>query len=166
MRKRILRPRKNDLKEVVERRNKRLINFFSLCGYPVRLIADENSPAIVIEDKHVLNAYVHNFELRFTDSYNQGNIIYTIKLSENPNFDKNKVVSCIEDYPKRELSKILLSGSSPKLFLSGYNFLNKEEKLGKYPVFAAYIPKVYFTEEKAKEITDELTSLGYDVQTI
>jgi hypothetical protein len=97
MRKRILRPRKNDLKEVVERRNKRLINFFSLCGYPLRLIADENSPAIVIEDKYVLNAYVHNFELRFTDSYNQGNIIYTIKLSENPNFDKNKVVSCIED---------------------------------------------------------------------
>ena len=155
--------RKEDLDEIIKRRNLRLKNFFEICQLPIRLIGDNNSPAMVLNDKHVLNCYIHNFELRFTDNPIQGNIIYTVKLTEKPNFDKNKVMSCINDYEKRQLYKIRLNNSKPILYLSGYNFLNKEEKEGRYPVFSSYIPKVYFSEEKANEVLNELSNDGYDL---
>ncbi len=67
-------------------------------------------------------------------------------------FDANKQNS---DY------KVVLVGS-PELFLSGYNFLNKEELLGRYPVFSAHDPKIYFKTEKANEVCLELENEGYD----
>lgn len=155
--------RKEDLEEIIERRNIRIKNFFDLCGLQVRIIGDKNSPAIVLNDNCVLNAYVHNFELRFTDKAVQGNIIYTVKLTEKPNFDKNKVLSCINDFEKRVLYKIQVKNSNPTLFLSGYNFLNKNLKEGRYPVFSSYVPKVYFSQEKAEEISSELNNDGYDL---
>lgn len=153
---------KDDLSEVIKRRNARLAEFFKLIGLYVRIIGDENSPAMILNDRFVLNAYVHNFELRFTDNPVQGNIIYTVKLSENPNFDKNKVISCIEDYEKRPVFRIGLRDTN--LYLSGYNFLNREEKLGRYPVFSAYAPKIYFTKDKADEVCKELHQDGYNLE--
>lgn len=155
-----------DKDDIVKKRNKRLLEFFKLCGLSVRLIGDENSPAMVYEDKYILNAYVHNFELRFTDSAFQGNVVYQVKLTAKPNFDRNKIISCIDEYQKREVYKVSIKDSTPKLFLSGYNFLNKEEKLGRYPVFSAYYPKVYFSQEKASEISNELNQDGYNVEII
>lgn len=157
------RKEKEDLEQIIKRRNLRIINFFKLCEISIRLLGDKNSPAMIINDKYVLNCYIHNFELRFTDKSIQGNVIYTVKLTEKPNFDKNKVMSCINDYEKRQLYKIKLNNSKPTLYLSGYNFLNKEESEGRYPVFSAYTPKVYFSEDKANEIATELSNNGYDL---
>jgi hypothetical protein len=151
---------KEDLGEVIKRRNKRLEGFFKLVGLYVRIIGDENSPAMVLNDNCILNAYVHNFELRFTDNPVQGNVIYTVKLSGTPNFDKDRVISCVYDYEKRPIYRVLMKGSSPTLYLSGYNFLDREAKLGRYPVFSSYAPKVYFTKEKADEICRELNQDG------
>ena len=157
------RKEKEDLEEIIKRRNLRIKNFFKLCEISIRLLGDKNSPAMVINDKYVLNCYIHNFELRFTDNPIQGNVIYTVKLTEKPNFDKNKVMSCINDYEKRPLYKIKLNDSKTTIYLSGYNFLNKEDGEGRYPVFSAYTPKVYFSEEKAIEISGELSKDGYDL---
>ena len=164
--KRNFKKRTYDKDDIIKKRNKRLLEFFKLCGLSVRLIGDENSPAMVYDNKYILNAYVHNFELRFTDSPFQGNVVYLVKLTAKPNFDRNKIISCIDDYQKREVYKIRVKDSTPQLFLSGYNFLNKDEKLGRYPVFSAYYPKVYFSEEKATEISNELNQDGYKVEVI
>jgi hypothetical protein len=96
----------------------------------------------------------------------QGNLIYTVKLTEKPNFDKNKVLSCISDYEKRVLTKIQLKNTKPILYLSGYNFLDKENKEGKYPVFSSYVPKIYFSDEKAKDVIEELSKDGYDLDQV
>lgn len=154
------------LDDLIDRRNQRLDEFFKLLNLPIRTIGNKNHPAFVYEEKYILNAYVHNFELRFTDNCNQGNVVYMVKLTEKPLFDKNKIMSCIENYDKREVKKISLSNTigNPKLYLSGYNFLNKKEKLGRYPVFSAYIPKVYFTEENAESVLSELIGDGYSVE--
>jgi hypothetical protein len=158
--------KKEDLTEIINRRNQRIKDFFNLCGISIRLLGNKNAPAMVVEDKYVLNCYVHNFELRFTDNPMQGNLIYTVKLTEKPNFDKNKVLSCISDYEKRVLTKIQLKNTKPILYLSGYNFLDKENKEGKYPVFSSYVPKIYFSEEKAKGVIEELSKDGYDLDQV
>jgi hypothetical protein len=153
--------KKEELPELVVRRNKRLSEFFKLLGLNVKIIGNVNNPPMTINDEFILNAYVHNFELRFTDNPNQGNVIYVVKLTEKPLFDKNKVLSAINDYEKRPVFKVYLQDCTPTLYISGYNFLNKEEKLGRYPLFSAYSPRVYFSKEKADEIYNELKSDGY-----
>jgi hypothetical protein len=154
--------KRESLDDIIDRRNKRLTDFFKLCDISVRIIGDKNSPAIIYQDAYVLNAYVHNFELRFTDNPDNGNVIYTVKLTEKPNFDKNTIQQAILSYPKKSVYTIKLWGTSPTLMLSGYNFLNKEQKLGRYPVFSAYHPKIYFTQEKAEEIMAQLAEDGYE----
>jgi hypothetical protein len=146
--------------ETITKRNKLLVNFFKLIGLPVRVIGDETYPDMVYNEEVTLNAFVNNFELNFTDAPKSKNVIYTVKLNENPRFDKNKILSCISDYPSRAIYKVAIK-TTPTLYLSGYNFLNKEEKQGRYPVFSSYNPKIYFTEEKAKEIINELIQDGY-----
>ena len=158
--------KKEELSEVIERRNKRLTDFFKLVGISVRILGDENNPAIIYNDNCILNAFVHNFELRFTDHPTQGNIVYTVKLTESPNFDKNRVMNCINDFEKRPVYKVSVKNSEPPLYLSGYNFLNKEEKLGRYPVFSAYNPKIYFNKEKSDEICSELNNDGYSLESL
>lgn len=158
--------KRETLEEVITRRNERLKDLFNLMGISVRIIGNDNHPAIVYNEKNVLNCYVHNFELRFTDNPYQGNVIYTIKLTEKPIFDKNKVMSCINDYEMRSVTKVYLivnDSQNPRLYLSGYNFLDKKEKLGRYPVFSAYNPKVYFTQENAATVVTELEADGYKV---
>jgi len=158
--KKFVKKRTEDLSEVIERRNKFLVKFFSLIDLPVRMIGDDNSPAMIYNEEVVLNAYVHNFELRFTDSPISKNVVYTVKLTDNPRFDKNRILQCLSEYKARAVYKVVLK-TIPKLYLTGYNFLNKAEKLGRYPVFSSYNPKIYFSEEKAKEIVSELNSDGY-----
>jgi hypothetical protein len=155
-----------ELKDLIERRNKRLDSFFKSLSIEYKIIGDENNPCIIYEDKYVLNCYVHNFELRFTDLPIKGNVIYKVKLVNNVKFDKNKIMSCINDYPKRSIYKVIIKNSFPELYLSGYNFLNKDEKLGRYPVFSTYHPKMYFSKEKANEIKDSLISEGYSVDIV
>jgi hypothetical protein len=155
--------KKEELSEIVLRRNKRLNDFFKLLGLNVKVVQslkNANNPPMVLNDEFILNAYVHNFELRFTDNPIQGNVIYSVKLTEKPLFDKNKVLSAINDYEKRPVYKVYLK-TEPVLYLAGYNFLNKEVGLGRYPVFSSYQPKIYFNREKAEEICEELKNIGY-----
>jgi hypothetical protein len=152
--------KKLEANDVTERRNKLLIKFFRLIDLPVRLIGDDDKPEMLYNEEVILNATVNNFELNFTDSPTSNNVVYTVKLNENPRFDKNRILQFLTEYKARAIFKVALK-TTPKLYLAGYNFLNKEEKLGRYPVFSGYNPKIYFTEEKAKEIVKELISDGY-----
>lgn len=152
-----------ELSEIIIRRNKRLESFFKGLGLNVKVVQsvkNANNPPMILDDEFILNAYVHNFELRFTDSPIKGNVVYSVKLTEKPLFDKNKVLSAINDYEKRPVYKVYLK-TEPVLYLAGYNFLNKEVGLGRYPVFSSYQPKVYFNKEKADEICEELRNTGY-----
>ncbi len=147
--------------ETINKRNKLLVKLFKLIGLPIRVIGDETYPDLIYNEEVVLNTFVNNFELNFTDAPKSKNILYTVKLNDNPRFDKNKILSCISDYQSRAIFKVAIK-TTPTLYLSGYNFLNKEEKQGRYPVFSSYNPKIYFTEEKAKEIINELIQDGYE----
>lgn len=52
--------------------------------------------------------------------------------------------------------------SKPTLYLRSFRYLNEEEVIGKYPVFSAYSSKLYFSEQRAIEDTNELKNDGYD----
>ena len=76
--------RKNEsLEEMVTRRNKRLKSLFSRNGINIRLVGDENKPAVIRDEAEVLSCYVKNFNLHFTKEPFSDEIIKTIKLKVN-----------------------------------------------------------------------------------
>ena len=49
------------------------------------------------------------------------------------------------------------------LYLVGYNYLNSEDGVGRYAVFAKHKPKVYFDYEYAESVAENLRTDGYTV---
>lgn len=149
--------------DIVNRRNWRLAEFWLKTQLPVRIIGNENSPAIIFDEKWILSCYVKNFNLIFKDSPFDGNDVMSIKLTVNPEYKIQDFIMWLSKSKHRPIYKIKLIEIEPKLYLVGYNFLNSAMSENRYPVFATYNPKLYFSEESAIQKVDEMRNLGYDV---
>ena len=155
----------------VKKRNKRLEEFFknAMPNRVIRIIGDENSPAVVIDFEYILSCYVNGFKLHFQKE-NKGEDVFTISLAKEVlEYNESQFFSWYEDSTHRKIYRIRLRCphvSQPDLFLSGWNFRNKIDKEGKYPVFSEYEPKVYFKLETAEDIDVELCLSGYDIEII
>jgi len=154
------------MKETIDRRNARLESFWSLTGLPVKVIGNPETPAMIFDNRWVLSAYVHNFWLVLMDSPSDGNEVMRIKLTIRPDFDTTKFGEWISNAKHRAASKIVLRGTKPTLYLTGYNFLNRQNGEGRFPVFAHHQPKLYFTRSKAEEISSMIKKDGYNVEVI
>ena len=154
--------RKNEsLDEMVTRRNKRLKSLFSRNGISIRLVGDENKPAVIRDEAVVLSCYVKNFNLHFTKEPFSDEIVKTIKLKQEPDINKYELIEVLEICKHRPVYKLKLA--STDLFLVGYNYLNSEDAVGRYPVFAKHKPKVYFDFEYAQSVAENLRSDGYTI---
>jgi hypothetical protein len=69
------------LKDFLKRRNSQLINLFRDTGHQVKLLGEAENPVIILNNKIKLTAYVHNFELRFTDAPWNGDVICRVKIN-------------------------------------------------------------------------------------
>jgi hypothetical protein len=147
--------------EWLEKRNDRLYRFWKRLGLPVRFIGQPNSPAMVFDNRWILSCYVHNFDLVFMDKNDGGNTLFSIKLTESPMFSPSQIMIWLSESAHRPIYRIRVVDSSPKLFLSGYNYLDSGNSEGRYPVFANKNPKIYFTEESAQERASTLINEGY-----
>lgn len=167
--------RDNDnLSEVVERRNQKLKILFSKIGDNFRVIGNPNNPTVIMDEDTILSVWAHNFFINFMDAPFKGKLLFSIKLTNHNTYyeeDYQKIISWLSNPSHhRPAYKIGMfcgnfekNSGVPILYLTGYNYLNQEEKSGRYPVFANKCPKIYFTEEKAKEIMTELKKEGFDV---
>lgn len=153
-----------DPERVISRRNERLQRFFELyyegTDTVFRLIGDKNCPAIIVNEVQCLSCFVKNFNLHFTNKPNQGDVIETVKLQKDQQMDKVRIAEVLAMAEHREVFKIQHGDSG--LFLAGYNFKNKSELAGKYPVFSRFNPKIYFSKEYADEIVESYTD--YDLK--
>ena len=154
--------RKNEtLEEMVTRRNKRLKSLFQKCGVNVRLVGDENKPAVIQDESTVLSCYVKNFNLHFTKEPFSDEIVKTVKLKQEPDITRFELLEVLEICKHRPVYKLKLMNTD--LFLVGYNYLNSEDAVGRYPVFAKHKPKVYFDFEYAQSVADNLRTDGYQI---
>ena len=150
------------LEKVLKRREERIKRMFFNNGFEVRLIGDPQKPAIIIDDTYILSGYVHNFNFHFTSKPFGGEIIKTIKLHANPEVAFEEIKSLLVNYEHRHAWKIALYTQDQLLYLVGYNYLNRDQKEGRYPVFARHNPKIYFTQEKAEEVSAILNEENYE----
>jgi hypothetical protein len=152
------------LEEMVARRNKRLKSLFSRNGVNVRLVGDEQKPAVIMDESVVLSCYVKNFDLHFTKEPFSDEIVKTVKLKHDPEITRYEIQEVIESCKHRPVFRILLKNSD--LYLVGYNYLNSEDSVGRYPVFAKHKPKVYFDRTYADKVAESLTEEGYQIEII
>jgi len=157
--------RQETLEEMVERRNKRLVYLFTSNGFNVRIVGDPQKPAVIQEEKTLLSCYVKNFNLHFTKEPFSDEIVKTVKLKHEPEITKYELQEVLDICKHRPVYKLRLL-ESDDLYLVGYNYLNSEDSVGRYPVFAKHKPKVYFNREYAERVLENLTGDGYKMEII
>lgn len=153
--------------DFVGKRNKRLEQFFKAIGYDVydiRIVGNENAPAVLYRDTYILPCYVHNFELKWTDKQFNGTVLKTYKLTAEVPDVRKEVDELISTGELKQVYKVGTTNSN--LFLIGWNYLDKDNKKHKFPVFGRYAPKIYYTTEKANEVLKELQDQGYSCRII
>lgn len=137
--------------EDIKRRNKRLFLFFKDSGVDeIRLIGNENCPAVLYKERFVLSCYVKNFELIFTNQPQQGEEVARIKLHHGARTEKSELIKLLDNCEHRKVYRVKMRDA--ELYLAGYNFVDKENVDGRYPVFARFNTKVYFDREYAEQI--------------
>lgn len=156
--------REETMEELVTRRNKWLLHFFTMNGYDVRIVGDAQKPAVVLNEMAVLSCYVKNFDLHFTKEPFSDEIVKTFKLKSEMDVFKHELQEAIELSTHRPVYKVKLKGSD--MFLVGYNYLNSEDAMGRYPVFAKHKPKVYFDKEYAVRLVESLSNERYSVEIV
>lgn len=154
--------RKESLVEMVIRRNKRLVSLFTRNGISVRLVGDPEKPAVIKNEETVLSCFVKNFNLFFTREPFSDDIVKTIKLKHEPEMNKYELEQILESCRHRHVFKLRLHGTN--LFLAGYNYINSEDAIGRYPVFARHKPKVYFDKNYAENIANNLKQDDYQIE--
>ena len=159
------RPRRAEsLEDMVARRNKRLKRLFTENGFDIRLVGDEQKPAVILDEKIVLSCFAKNFDLYFTKEPFSDDIVLHVKLTKEITVNQYDIQQAIDASVHRQIYKIKLMDTD--LFLVGYNYLNQEDSVGRYPVFARHKPKVYFSYEKAEEIFKLLEQDNYTIEII
>lgn len=153
-----------DLKSLVKRRNKRLLTLFKHNGFNVRLIGDPQKPAVIWDEEYCISGFAKNFDFHFTSQPFDGEVIRTVKLTENVTSVRAEIEEALESAEHRKVFKVVLENTP--LFLVGYNYIDPDNSVGRYPVFAQHKPKIYFTEDKAIEISESLLELGYKVSVV
>lgn len=145
------------------RRKIRVEHLFKNLGFKVRLIGNPNTPAIIVDESICVSAYMHNFNLIFTDIPSHGNQIYKLKLEHNPNIIADEIYRVLMTSQHRPV--FCIRYGSTDLYLAGYNFIDKKTNFGKYPVFArkGKGTKIYFDIEYAESIC-ALFNDTYDLQ--
>lgn len=162
-----------ELQEMIDRRNKKLKNFFDnlfpyIIGTEMELdiIGDENAPAIILDHRKILSCYVHNFDLIFTDLPKDGVQMHQEKLEWKMDPDHDKIRDWFHKAQHRDCYRIKVVDKD--LFLAGYNFIKRdpENPEGRYPVFAPHGYKYYFTKEKAEELAEIYSRDGLELEVI
>lgn len=156
--------KKESLEEMVTRRNRRLVSVFTRNGMNVRVVGDPEKPAVIKDEDTVLSCFVKNFNLFFTREPFSDDIVKTIKLKHDPEINRFELQQILDSCRHRHVYKLRLLGTD--LYLAGYNYINSEDSVGRYPVFARHKPKVYFDRNYADKIAKNLIQDGYQLDII
>lgn len=154
----------------INRRNERLLKFFQFLGYEVKLHGNNNCPAVIRENKTVLSCYVHNFNLIFTNKPKNGEELFRLKLNADMHENlsdqtTNLLLNWLLNAEHRECYSIKTFNTN--LRLAGFNFFDKENKIGeKYPVFAEHNFKIFFDKSYAEDIVKSFSSPNTLLQVI
>jgi hypothetical protein len=154
--------REDTLDDVIQHRNKLLLNFFTANGINARLTGEDQKPYVVYNEAVLLSCYVKNFELYFVKEPNSNDIVRSFKLNNQVGNLTHELLETIGLCSHRPVYKIKLE-SPDNFFLVGFNFRTENHISVKYPVFAKHKPNMYFNKEYAANLVETLVEENYPV---
>ena len=147
-----------------DRRNEQLLKFLLANGLNnIRLIGNAQSPVIIYNSETRLSCYVDDYNLILRESYKNDNVIGTLVLNRKKITDAESLL--LDFLYNSEHSDVFRIGLNPVpgLFLSGYNYVNRESKLGKEPVFSKLDARIYLSATVAQVILDEFPDYPLEI---
>lgn len=147
-----------------DRRNKLLLDFFlSNALSSIRLIGNARSPVIIYQDRLRLSCYVEDFKLILRDSFKNDTILSTIYLNPKRPIDAESLLfDFIEKSEHTPVYRIALK-KLPDLFLAGYNYIYKDTRFGKEPVFSVLEPRIYLSYDAAQGVVESLPKYSLEI---
>jgi len=150
---------KESLEEIRKRRNGRLKEFcevlFKNTDYNCVVTGSPDSPFIIVNNK-LLSVFVRNFWLNFTSAPKGGEVVASIKLTKDPEFNKDELLSIIYHVEHREAYRLRYKGTN--LFLSPFKHYNE------YPAFACSGERIF--ESKTAVLAEKHTLSEYNLEIV
>lgn len=142
----------------IEKRNKRILNFFSTIGYKsenIRLInAETDKPSIIFENELVLSCFISGFFINLTSKARNSEIVGTFKLRNEYNFtteELNKIINWCKTSEHNVIFKIMLQlDNDSVLYLT-------EDKNNDFQ-FGLTNPKIFFNRENCENVIQRIYS--------
>lgn len=153
----------NEYKKYLNRRNELLLAFLHANSINnIRIIGNAENPLIVYKDEYRLACYVSGMHLILLNKIN-GEVLSSLTLNALKVIDaESLLLDFIETSGHGKIWKIQLK-STPGLFLTGYNYLDKTTKEGKYPVFAVFEPRIYINKENVQHAIKEFADYKLEI---
>lgn len=152
-----------EYRNYLDERNERLLSFFHLNGISnIRIIGNAEDPGIIYKNEVRLSCYVKEMNLILLDGIN-GEVISTLALNTPEVLNaEGLLIDFVENIEHRKVWKIMLK-EMYGLFLTGYNYMDRKIKQGKYPVFATMEPRIFMSKENALDIISHLPEYNLKV---
>lgn len=147
-------------KEEISERNGLLIDLIRELDLDLHIIGLPHSPKLTNIDYSIQYfGYCKNFHFLLMDG--NSDIPYLdIRLKPIKNMDledlKPKILNWMGIFTHQEIHALKLANT--KLYVSGFNHHNKILKTNPYPVFSEFDPILYYSFEKAAEISERFSS--------
>ncbi len=156
-------PNRDETKlDVVKRKNKAILAFFSKVDMDICLIGDPQKPKIIVNKYYCLSAFVDNFNIHFTDAQYNGKVVKTFKLKNGEKISHSEFLKFFSSHTQRRVYKIRYADT--QLYLAGYNFKDRDTLTGKYPVFSDVNFKIYTSEQSIREIIEDFKEYPLEIE--
>jgi hypothetical protein len=122
---------------------------------------DPDKPVVILRDApgkktFALSCYVSNFDLHLLDAP-EGDHLLTIRLKKNLDIDHSTVRAIQRWLVKAQHRQVYVIGKCDVLlWITGWNFMDRLNKIGRYPVFARNKPLIFWEKETADQVAAEL----------
>lgn len=135
----------------ITERNELVVKMFEKTKLNIEVrIFNHRNPVILYNGDTVLDCRFTKDKIQFVDGY-VGEVFVEVDLKTESVSDE-WLLDFITQYPQTKVYRIQYDDSP--LYVSGYNFINRNNEETKYPVFSSKGCKIYFTKQHADEIAE------------
>ncbi len=155
---------KDDIEDL-KYRNELLLEFFHLNAISkIRILGNAYNPMVIYDDRIKLACYVRDFNLILLENVNENKIISTFALDTDTVLNAEGILlDFLHNSTHASAYKIRLK-QMPNLYLSGYAYLDVENRQGKEPTFCSINPRILLSKSKTEEIVRKMNK--YDLEII
>lgn len=134
-------------------RNSKILQFFNLVSFEIRLVGNPEYPAIIVNDEWCMNAFIKKQYVNFTDAVSKGKTIKSYDITKDEPILDVDFKSLLDRGLCRKVFKIKEKASNMHVYAFATKMNNEGKKI--FPLFAKQNCKIYFNYNHASKVAKE-----------